>query len=675
MEAESYIFRSFQFFPGQRLLLGNGKALPIGGRALDILMVLVEAAGETVANSQIMARAWPATTVEEGSLRVHIGALRKALGDGRGGNSFIANNPGRGYTFVAPVRRGKSAQPAPAPAVASRGNGLPTPLVSIVGRAETITRLTTQLRRRRLLTIVGAGGIGKTTVAVAVAETVGALYADGVWFVALESLQAPDLLASIVAAALGVTATGDPLSGLTAWLRDKQALIVLDNCEHVVDAAASVAEAILRSAPRVGILATSREPLRADGESLHRLTPLEIPTERTGITASEALRHSAVELLSERARASDGAFSLTDADAQVLCGLCRKLDGLPLAIELAAVQVEVFGIQGLAQGLDDRFALLTRGRRTALGRQQTLRATMDWSHDLLPQIERIVLRRLGVFRGDFTMEAACIIVGDDQISGVDVVASVANLAMKSLVVTDISGDVTYHRLLDTTRAYALEKLAESPDTVRLRRQHADYYRDFFEPAETRRASLPQAEWLAIYSRHIDNVRAGLDWAFTADGDAQIGVALTVAVVPLWMQLSLLGECRERVERALASLGDDATTTARSRMQLSAALGWSLMYGVGRAQQTGAAWATTLELAEELDDTEYRRRALWGLCIDQFNNGNVGTAVGLCPALRQSVSKFHRRDRIDDGRPNPGHGVALPRRSEKCPPSYRPSARA
>ena len=275
-----------------------------------------------------------------------------------------------------------------------------------------------------------------------------------------------------VGAALGVAATGDPLSGLTAWLRDKQALIVLDNCEHVVDAAASVAEAILRSAPRVGILATSREPLRADGESLHRLTPLEIPTERTGITASEALRHSAVELFSQRARASDGAFSLTDADAQVLCDLCRKLDGLPLAIELAAVQVEVFGIQGLAQGLDDRFALLTSGRRTALGRQQTLRATMDWSHELLPQIERIALRRLGVFRGDFTMEAARIIVGDDQISGVDVVASVANLAMKSLVVTDISGDVTYHRLLDTTRAYALERLAESPDTSRLRRQHA-----------------------------------------------------------------------------------------------------------------------------------------------------------------------------------------------------------
>ena len=195
MEAESYIFRSFQLFPGQRLLLDNGKALSIGGRALDILTVLVKAAGETVANSQIMARAWPATTVEEGSLRVHIAALRKALGDGRGGNSFIANNPGRGYTFVAPVRRGDSAEPAPATAVVSRGNGLPTPLVSIVGRAETITRLTTQLRRRRLLTIVGAGGIGKTTVAVAVAEAVGALYADGVWFVALESLQAPDLLA------------------------------------------------------------------------------------------------------------------------------------------------------------------------------------------------------------------------------------------------------------------------------------------------------------------------------------------------------------------------------------------------------------------------------------------------------------------------------------------------
>ncbi|HET6196336.1 MAG TPA: hypothetical protein VFE12_11295, partial [Acetobacteraceae bacterium] len=504
---------------------------------------------------------------------------------------------------------------------------MPVPLVSIVGRAETIARLAAQLGRRRLLTIVGPGGIGKTTVAVAVAGAAAASYADGVWFVPLVSLPAPELVASAVGAVLGVAPTGDPLPGLTAWLRDRQALIVLDNCEHVVDAAAVVAEAILKAAPRVAILATSREPLRADGESQHRLTPLESPAGRAAITAAEALRYAAVQLFNERARASDDAFVLTDDDAPALCELCRQLDGLPLAIELAAVQVAVLGIQGLAQGLDDRFTLLTKGRRTALRRQQTLRATMDWSHDLLPSIERIVLRRLGVFRGDFTMEAACAVVGDEQVSGVEVVASIANLATKSLVTTDISGDLTYHRLLDTTRAYALEKLAESPDSGSLGRRHAEYYRGFFAPAEGERRWRPQAEWLSVYGRQIDNVRAGLDWAFSAQGDPPIGVALTVAALPLWMQLSLLGECRERVERALASLGIGAAATARPRMQLSAALGWSLMYGVGRAQQSGAAWATTLELAEGLDDTDYRRRALWGLCIDQFNSGNVRTALG------------------------------------------------
>ena len=293
---------------------------------------------------------------------------------------------------------------------------------------------------------------------------------------------------------------------------------------------------------------------------------------------------------------------------------------------MAAVQVEVFGLRGLAQGLNDRFALLTKGRRTAIQRQQTLRATLDWSHDLLPEMERTVLRRLAVFSGDFTMEAARVVVGDETVPGIEVIESIANLATKSLIATDISGDITYHRLLETTRAYALEKLAESVDAERLRRRHAEYYRDFFEPAEDDGISRGQAEWLAIYGRHIDNLRTGLDWAFSPNGDARIGVALTVAAVPLWTHMSLMGECRERVERALASLGGTAAETARPRMRLSAALGWSLMYGVGRAREAGPAWATTLELAKTLGDTHYQLRALWGLCIDQFNNGSMRVAL-------------------------------------------------
>ena len=291
----------------------------------------------------------------------------------------------------------------------------------------------------------------------------------------------------------------------------------------------------------------------------------------------------------------------------------------------------MFGIQGLAQGLDDRFALLTKGRRTALRRQQTLRATMDWSHDLLPSIERIVLRRLGVFRGDFTMEAACAVVGDDQVSGVEVVASVANLATKSLVTTDISGDVTYHRLLDTTRAYALEKLAESPDSGSLGRRHAEYYRDFFAPAEGERRWRPQAEWLAIYGRHIDNVRAGLDWAFSAQrrsADRRGADRCRTAAVDAALAAGRMPRAgRTRARQPWRRRGRDRTPAH------AAFRGTWLVADVRR----GSGAAVRRRMGDDpgtrgrLDDTDYRRRALWGLCIDQFNNGNVRTALGFARA--------------------------------------------
>jgi predicted ATPase/DNA-binding winged helix-turn-helix (wHTH) protein len=628
VDNETYAFGSFQLIPAQRLLLDNGRRVQLGSRVLDILSILVERAGETVSNEDIMGRAWPTTRVEEGSIRVHIGALRKTLGEGGGGARFIVNVPSRGYTFVAPVSRAQDQSPAPAAPVATpAAGGFTRSLVNIVGRADTIATAAAQLGRRRLLTIVGPGGIGKTTVAGAVAQSLSVSCPDGVWFVALASLSDPALVASAISAALGIAVPGnDPLPALIMWLRDKQALIVLDNCEHVVDTAAAVAEEILRTTDRVSILATSREPLRCVGEFIHRLAPLGIPPQNDAITTSEALGYAAVQLFNERARANDDSFAFADGDAPLVCEICRKLDGLPLALELAAAQVQVFGLRGLARALNDRFALLIKGRRTAIQRQQTLHATLDWGYELLPEIEKIVFRRLAVFSGDFTMEAAQAVARDDRVSDFEVIESVANLATKSLIPTDISGDVTSHRLLETTRAYALEKLTEDAETNRLKRRHAEYFRDFFEPAEDEGSSRGQADWLTIYGRHIDNVRIALDWAFSPEGDARIGVALTAAAVPLWIHLSLLGECRERVERALANLDTGSAETARSHMRLSAALAWSLMYGVGRARETSTALHTTLELAAALGDTHYQLRALWGLCIDQFNTGTARGAL-------------------------------------------------
>ncbi len=345
---ETFVFGSFRLIPAQRMLLDDGKPLRLGSRALDILLALVESAGETIPKDQLIARTWPDTVVDEGALRVHVAALRKALGDGRAGRRYVANNPGRGYAFVAPVTR-EHARPDPASADgAADVNNLPAPLTRIVGRDDTIAGLATQLGRRRFLTIVGAGGIGKTTVAVAVADAVRASYKDGAWFVGLASLANPDLVPSALGAALGIPPSGaDPLRGLAAWLRDKTALIVLDSCEHIIDAAAALAEAVLKAAPGVSILTTSREPLRAEGESLHRLTALELPSDSVDLAAGDALRYSAVQLFNERAMAAVDGFALADADVPAVLEICRRLDGIPLALELAAARVDVFGVREL----------------------------------------------------------------------------------------------------------------------------------------------------------------------------------------------------------------------------------------------------------------------------------------------------------------------------------------
>jgi predicted ATPase/DNA-binding winged helix-turn-helix (wHTH) protein len=613
MDGGSFTFGSFRLIPAQRLLLEDGKPVRLSSRALDILIALVESAGETIPKERLIARTWPDTVVGEGALRVHVAALRKALGDGRAGLRYVANVPGRGYSFVAPMaleqRRPATAQPDGT----AVGGGLPTPLTRIIGRDDIIAALIARLTERRFLTIIGPGGIGKTTVAVAVAEALRPSVRDGIWFVELGSLADPNLVPSALSAALGIAqSTVDPVSGLKARLRDKHALIVLDSCERVVGAAANIVEELLRVAPRLRILATSRESLRAEGEWLHRLACLEFPPDSVAPTTSDALHYSAVELFNERASASAEGFSFNAANVLAVVEICRRLDGMPLALELAAAQVGVLGIKGLAARLDNRFALLTKGRRTALPRHQTLRATMDWSYDLLPEAEQLILKRLSVFWGDFTMEAAAAVVADHQVTTADVFEGIGNLAMKSLVATDISGEPTFHRLLDTTRLYALERLRESGELERLRRRHAEFYRDLLERAEGELQTRTSNEWLAIYSRRIYNIGAALDWAFSQSGDASLGAALTAVSVPLWMQLSLLDESRERVERAISVTRAESTPDARREMKLWAALGLSLAQTKSPATETSAAWMKVLGFAETLEDTEFQLRALWGL---------------------------------------------------------------
>ncbi len=465
------------------------------------------------------------------------------------------------------------------------------------------------------MTIVGPGGIGKTTVALAVAERMIASYEHGVWLVDLAPLGDPRLVPSAVATVLGLEMrTEDPLPALVAALRDNRMLLLLDNCEHVIEAVASLAATLLGGIPGVNILATSREPLGVVGEREYHLEPLGSPQASSRITASEAMAFPAVQLFVERAAAIVEDFALIDANARAVVEICRRLDGLPLAIEFAAPRVEVLGIEGLAARLDDSLQFLGSRRRSTMPRHRTMRAVVDWSYGLLSEDEQLLFRALGIFAGGFTVEAAAAVAMDAANTGTVAIDRLADLVAKSLVVADVYSAKPRFRLLGTTRAYAIEKLDESGERDRIAGHHAAFYRMLFKRAEDEVAGRPPGAWLAGYTLEIDNLRAALDWAFSPAGDGSLGVALTAAAVPIWMRLSLLRECGSRAKQALGALGTGGTRDPREEMRLYDALGKTRSASTAEAIEMGEAFTNALAIAESLGDTEYQLRALGGLYL-------------------------------------------------------------
>jgi predicted ATPase/DNA-binding winged helix-turn-helix (wHTH) protein len=448
-------FGPFRLFPQQRLLLRTDTPLRLGSRTREILLALVERAGEIVMKSELIARVWPNTIVGDGTLRVHVNALRNALGCGKSGVRYVENVTGRGYLFIAPVTRHEEPR--------ARQPGLTIPLTRMIGREPILSALTARLAQahsshRRFHTVVGPGGSGKSTVVANLADSLRASYPDGARLVDLAAAPNASPLAA-VAASLGCGAgTRAEVTPLINLLRKKQMLLVLDNCEHVVDGAAALAETLLACAPGLHILATSREPLRTRSERLLQLPPLGLPATATPLTATRALESPAVQLFVERAMDSQDDFELTDATAPVVVDICRKVDGLPLAIELAAALVGLFGIREVASRIDDPLGLLTKGCRTAPPRHQTLRAALDWSYTSLSESERIALRRLAIFDRSFDLNSAVMEIASDTIMPADVADLIANLTAKSLLVRDEAAGRDLYRLLTTTRAYALEKL-------------------------------------------------------------------------------------------------------------------------------------------------------------------------------------------------------------------------
>jgi predicted ATPase/DNA-binding winged helix-turn-helix (wHTH) protein len=611
MYGHAISFGPYRLLAARRLLFEGDRPVRLGSRAFDILAALVEGAGEVVSKEQLIARAWPKTFVEELNLRIQINALRRALGDGQSGNRYIITVKGRGYSFVAPIRREetlRASSPVP-PAPSTTPNNLPFAVTRMIGRDDAVAALVTRLSRERLVTIVGAGGIGKTTVALAVAQRMMARYEHGIWLVDLAPLSDPRLVPSAVATVLGLEIrTEDGLSALVAALRDNRMLLLLDNSDQFIDAVAGLAAALVGRTRGVNVLATSRERLGIPGEHQYRLAPLGRPQASDGLTAREVAAFPAVQLFVERASAIIEDFALTDANAPAVADICRRLDGLPLAIEFAAPRVEILGVEGLAAHLDGSLHLLGTRRRTAEPRHRTMRAVVGWSYGLLAEDAQEFLRSLGIFAGGFTVEAAAALVPDAARPHDTAIDHLTDLVAKSLVVVETGGAQPRFRLLDVTRAFMIEKLKSRSGREKVARHHAEHYLALFKRAEPEAQARPAAEWLADYAIEIDNLRAALDWAFSRTGDGSLGVALTIAAVPLWLRLSLLDECGSRARQALGVLETQGASDTREEMKLRAALGSSLPH----APEMVAIFTRVLDIAETLDDPEYQLRALRGL---------------------------------------------------------------
>lgn len=636
-------FGPFELNVAERALKKANQVIPTGGRAYDILIALLEKAGEVVPKDELIAKAWPDVTVEEGSLRVHLSALRKALGDGQFGNKYIANIQGRGYCFIAPVTC--------LPADRDKRNGsrglssLPPALGRMVGRDDVVREIRGWLQtEQRLITILGTGGIGKTTVVVSVGHAAMADFSGAAFFVDLSTVSDKEHLVGVIASAIGLdTQLADPKQALLNFLRPRRALIILDSCEHLIEKTAEIADYIIQNTSGICILATSREALDVPGERVHRLCPLDCPPERPGLTASEVLAYPAARLFAERVSVRRGDFSVGDDEAPMVAEICRKLDGIALAIELAAGRAAIFGVGNTLARLGSRLDLLKFGRRTANPRHQTLRATLDWSHDHLTEIERVVLRRVAIFTGNFTLKAALEVAQETGICQSEIMDAVGNLADKSLIVTSNNARETFYRLLDTTRSYALEKLVVSGEHHCIAERHANFSIQLLENNRVNIFDLKPTEGPEESLRdYLGNIRVALEWSFGPDGNDRTAIRLAAAASQLLLAMSLLLECRRWMERAIDRMAGGCDP--RHQMEIHASLAFSLMYTEGNSERVREAFRTALSFAQRHEDAHLHVCLLSGMSM--YLHGIVD-AAGTYELARQSGDLARKTGSPDD----------------------------
>ena len=569
-------FRSVAISVERSCLLRDGREIRLRGKTFQVLVYLHEHHGQLVTKDALFRAVWPGVFVSDDSLTKCVREIRRALDDRD--HELLKTVARRGFILDAELA------PVSPPQLAGPPHNLPAPLTRFIGREREVGEVGQVLSSTRLLTLTGAGGCGKTRLAFEVARQLVNAFADGVWFADLAPLGEPSSVARTVASVLDIRQAPNRslVQSMADQLRPRRVLLLLDNCEHLIAAASELAETLLRAAPGLTILATSREALGIDGETAWRVPSLNIP--------------QAVALLVERAAAVDSSFAVTNDNASTVTEVCRRLDGIPLAIELAAAKLKVLSIEQIHARLDDRFQLLARTERP-VGRQQTLEAAIDWSYELLSEPERELLRRLSPFAGGWTLEAAEHVGAGGSLTRDDVLPVMTRLVDKSLVMVErvereVDGPRRY-RLLESVRHYARERLQQSGEADGVRARHFDFFIDLARRAEPEVIAANQLLWLDRLQIEHDNLRAALDWRLAADQPDRESVDLAAALHWFWVKRAYYAEGQHYLERALgASRRDQAP--ARTAQAL-AALG-SIVFFQGDFQRADGLLAEGATLA-------------------------------------------------------------------------------
>lgn len=647
MSDRSIRFGAFELRPERGELLNGGLRVGLGSRALEILTLLAERAGEVVSVQEISDRVWPNIFVQENNLRVHITAIRRALRSGAGGDVQIVNIPGRGYRLHADVtiEAGGSIGTAAPISPEIRPLPLPVQIHPLIGREACVAEVLDGIARHRLVTIVGAGGIGKTSVALAALTQLRA--ATAVCFVDLTNCTSLAHVATATAAALQTPMGQDTLPAqLVERLRTAELVLLIDNCEHLIDIAARAAEALLQSCRGVTLLATSREPLRVPGEVQVHLQPLPVPAATDAVAVIAG--NPSVALFSERAVAAAGGFRLVEENARQVAAVCRSLDGLPLALELAAAAMPMVGLEGLSSGLAGRLSSITFGRRT-LARHETLEAMLDWSFELLAPDERLALGCLSLFRATFDLAAAVQVAAPKGAEDRRTAQAVLQLAAKSLLCIERYQQGVAYRLLETTRAYARRKLEDSGQAEIAARRHAEWVGTLLDRAQADWPRLDRADWWDSYGNAIDDVRAALAWSLGAAGDKQLGIRLTLASAPLWLGMSQFAEYHHWLEQALVTLDALGRRGGAEEIQLQIGLCVLLFHADRPGEAFVRAATQVLRIAKKIGDPVARATALWMLSGQRGIMGDHPASLTLAQQMLAADSPDVGRDLQDFAR--------------------------